>query len=95
MKTQIKKELHAKSLLELKKQLKDVKDEVRSLRLDKEMGKLKNSSSLSLKRAEIAVIKTIINEKSIEGKHIKITKEDDKNKKPVAVKAIAGKGGKK
>jgi ribosomal protein L29 len=40
--------------------LKETKDMVLSLSLEKEQNKLKNTSMLSLKRKEIAVIKTIM-----------------------------------
>lgn len=63
MKTQAKKELHSKSIKELSKLLKDAKADNAKLNLDKEMGKIKNTSGLTVKRVEIAVISTIINEK--------------------------------
>jgi ribosomal protein L29 len=65
MKTKDKKELHSKSLQELRKVVTDAKDAVVSLRLDKSQNKLKNTSSLSLKRKEIAQILTIIRMKEL------------------------------
>jgi ribosomal protein L29 len=66
MKTQIKKELHTKTVAELVTQLKDAREGLRVLRLEKEMGRLKNTSALSQKRVEIAVVNTIIREKAVE-----------------------------
>jgi ribosomal protein L29 len=94
MKIQIKKELHTKSVGELTKQLKDARNEKRIMQLDREMGKLKNTSSLSSKRVEIAVISTIINEKLIEAKLEKVNQPEEKKEvstkaKPAAKKAMA------
>lgn len=91
MKTQIKKELHNKSLTELRAQLKEAKHAQRVLRLDQEMGKLKNTSSLGNNRAEIAVISTIINEKTAKEKVVEVTKADDKKEVSAKVKSAAGK----
>lgn len=74
MKTNIKKDLHTKSLAELRSQLIVVKEEKRVLNLDREMGKLKNTSSINQKRVEIAVISTIIKEKTTEAE-VKSAKE--------------------
>ncbi len=63
MKLKDKKELHAKDTTELKKLLKDAKTAMMTLLLDKEQNKLKNTSSLSNKRREIAVIQTILRAK--------------------------------
>lgn len=65
MKTKDKKELHAKSLQELKKQVMDAKDVLSGLKLDKTQNKLKNTSQLSLKRKEIAQMLTIIRGKEL------------------------------
>jgi ribosomal protein L29 len=90
MKTQIKKELHTKTVAELVTQLKDARENLRVLRLEKEMGRLKNTSALSQKRVEIAVVNTIIKEKAFKENAEKEIKTEDK---PTASKA--GKGGKK
>ena len=66
MKTKDKKELHLKSLQELKKLVIDVKDALSDLKLDKTQNKLKNTSLLSLKRKEIAQMLTIIREKELQ-----------------------------
>lgn len=100
MKTQLKKELHNKSLPELRQQVKEANDAYRLLRLDQETGRLKNTSALALKRNEIAVIKTIVNEKTAEEKIAKMTEEgdkkDNKKEKSASAKASADKeGGKK
>jgi len=94
MKTNYKKELHNKSITELRAQLKEVSEAVRALKLDHEMGKLKNTSSLTNKRVEIAVIKTIVNEKLLEEKIEQTVKVEGEKSKPASAKAIAGKGGK-
>ena len=65
MKTNIKKELHLKSINELRVQLKDAIEEQRTLKLDHTMGKVKNTSEIGNKSNEIAVVSTIINEKII------------------------------
>lgn len=65
MKLNIKKELHTKTVNELKKQLGDVYEEIRVLRLNHTMGKLKSPKAIGGKREEIAVVKTIIKEKQL------------------------------
>ncbi len=60
------------------------------------MGKLKNTSSLTSKRGEIAVINTIINEKLAEARIVEVAKADDKKEVSVKVKpAIEAKVSKK
>ena len=66
MKTKDKKELHLKSLQELKKLVTDVRDKLSGLKLDKTQNKLKNTSLLSLKRKEIAQILTVIKMKGLQ-----------------------------
>lgn len=63
MKLKDKKELHTKSVTELKKLLKDAQEALLSLRMDHEQNKLKDTSSLTSKRREIAVFKTILTQK--------------------------------
>lgn len=75
MKANIKKELHNQTILELRRQLVEAREALRSLRLDKEMGKLKNTSELREKRLEIAVISTIIVEKAAVEKLAGLEKE--------------------
>ena len=65
MKTKDKKELHLKSLKELNKQVSDAKDALVGLKLDKTQNKLKNTSSLSVKRKEIAQMLTIMRMKEL------------------------------
>jgi len=60
MKTQEKKELQTKTVLELRKLLKDAEDMLLSLKLEKEQSRLKDTRTLFWKRKEIAVIKTIM-----------------------------------
>lgn len=63
MKTKTKKELHVKTALELKTALKEAKEELFSLRLQKTQKKLKNLRSIFEKRKDIAKILTILKEK--------------------------------
>ena len=85
MKLNIKKELHAKSPQEIEKQLSEAKRELALMRFEHEQGRVKNTSTLSKKKNEIAVLKTIINEKSAFDKLV--------DEKPASAKAIAGKEG--
>lgn len=66
MKTKEKKDLHTKSIVELRTMLKTAKDTVFTAKLEKSQNKLKNLRSLFLKRKEIAQILTIMKEKEIE-----------------------------
>lgn len=59
MKTKNKKELHSKTIKELDNLIREAKDALSGLRLDKVQNKLKNTSLLSLKRREIAQMLTI------------------------------------
>jgi ribosomal protein L29 len=102
MKTQIKKELHNKSVAELREQLKEARVTLRKLRLEKETGRLKNTSSLGAKRVETAVLQTIIREKSVKGEEMSEVKKSKSasTKAPASAKAKAGRsankeGGKK
>lgn len=65
MKIRDKQELHTKTMDELVKLIKDARDELSSLRLEKVQNKLKNTSDLSNMRNKIAVIKTILKEKEL------------------------------
>lgn len=56
-------EAQNKTVDELQKLLKEAKDMLLSLKLTHEQNKLKNTSSLSLKRKEIAVLKTFLRAK--------------------------------
>ncbi len=106
MKTNIKKELHTKSVIELRKQLLEAGLELATLKMNHEQAKVKDTSSLSKKRSEIAVVKTIINEKLVAERLASTEKLDDKKKvvaeektitkkaKLAAVKTKADKGGK-
>lgn len=81
MKTSIKKELHAKTINELKKQLGDAYEEIRVLRLNHTMGKLKSPKEIGGKREEIAVVKTIIKEKLLNEKIKDISEKQEGGKK--------------
>ncbi|MEK7551429.1 MAG: 50S ribosomal protein L29 [Patescibacteria group bacterium] len=66
MKTKDKKDLFTKTEKELKKLLLEAKDNLFNLRIDLSQNKLKNTTSLMLKRKEIAWILTALKEKEIE-----------------------------
>jgi ribosomal protein L29 len=63
MKTKDKKELHLKSIKELKKLITEAKDEIVALRMEKTQNK--NTSIFSLKRKEIAQMQTIVRMKEL------------------------------
>ncbi len=65
MKTKEKKELLLKSVKELSNLVVAAKDALSGLMLDKTQNKLKNTSSLSVKRKEIAQMLTIIRKKEL------------------------------
>lgn len=66
MKTKQKNELFGKSENELKKLLSDARNDLFNLRLDLSQNKLKNTSSIFLKRKEVALILTALKEKEFE-----------------------------
>jgi ribosomal protein L29 len=66
MKRKQKTELHGKTVVELRKQLTEAQHVLFQQQMDLKMNSLKNLSSMSVKRDEIAVIKTIIAEKQRE-----------------------------
>ena len=68
MKTKDKKELHLKSIRELQKQAEDAKDMLVGLVLEKTQNKLKNTSSISIKKKEVAQILTVIRMKELSEK---------------------------
>lgn len=84
MKLKDKKELHSKTVSELKKLLKDAQEALFSLRIEHEQNKLKNTTSLNSKRKEIAVLKTILTEK--------VTAEKRAEEKVVEEKTVVKKG---
>jgi ribosomal protein L29 len=63
MKLNDKKELHSKTVEELEKLLKESYNTFSQLKLDNEQNKLKNTRSMTITRKEIAVMKTLLNEK--------------------------------
>lgn len=65
MKTKDKKELHLKSLKELKNLVVAAKDALVLLKLDKVQNKLKNTSMLTNQRKEIAQMLTVIRMKEL------------------------------
>lgn len=62
MKSKDKKELKARTIQELKSMLKDAKDALFSLKLEKEQNKLKDLRAIFHKRKEIARMLTAIRE---------------------------------
>lgn len=65
MKTKNKKEISTRTIEELKGLLREAKDLLFSLRLEKSQNKLKNTRSIFLKRKEIAQILTLIRQKDM------------------------------
>ena len=59
------KKLREKTIKELNEEIEKTQKELFGLRMDKEIGKLKNLRSISVKRKEIAVMKTIMKEKEL------------------------------
>ena len=57
------KELHTRSMVELRKLLKDALATLAALKLDHEQNKLKDTRSIFHKRKEIAVLRTIMRAK--------------------------------
>ena len=66
MKLKDKKDIFTKSENELKKAVSAAKDQLFDLRLDLSQNKLKNTTSIFLKRKEIAWILTALREKELE-----------------------------
>jgi ribosomal protein L29 len=65
MKTRDKKELFVKSEKELRKALKEAREALFNLNLDKRQNKLKNTRQIFWKKKEIAYILTALKEKEI------------------------------
>lgn len=78
MKSKDKKELFVKKTEELRKVLSQAREDLFNLELDLSQNKLKNTSSIFLKRKEIALILTAIKEKEFE--NTRLVNADDKNK---------------
>lgn len=72
MKTKQKKELHSKTVQELKISLNEAKEELFSLKLEKAQKKLKNLRSVFIKRKDIAKILSILQEKESENANLAI-----------------------
>ena len=69
MKTKMKQELKNADIGELRKKLKDAHKALAQARLDHTQFKLKNTSSLTNTRQEIAVLKTILTQKETYGQN--------------------------
>jgi ribosomal protein L29 len=65
MKSKEKKELHAKSIKELKNMVMEARNELAGLKIDKTQNKIKNTGLFSVKRKEIAQMLTIIRLKEL------------------------------
>lgn len=59
------KEFHQKDKEELKQQIKKTMKELFNLKMEKEVGKLKNVHLIKQKKQDLAIIKTILREKEI------------------------------
>lgn len=68
MKKQAKQEMRTKTINELSFLLKQTKEELFTLLLEKSQKKLKNTSSIPRKRKDVAVVLTLIKEKKMEEK---------------------------
>lgn len=66
MKTKDRKDIFTKTEKELKKILLDAKDSLFNLKIDLSQNKLKNTTSIMLKRKEIALILTALRQKEFE-----------------------------
>lgn len=66
MKNKDRKDIFTKTDKELKKLLMDAKDNLFNLRIDLSQNKLKNTTSIMLKRKEIALILTALRQKELE-----------------------------
>ena len=65
MKSKQKKEARNKTIDELKVLIADLQKELNSLSLDNAQKKLKNTSLISIKRRELAIVKTFLTEKQL------------------------------
>lgn len=65
MKSKDKKQLHLKSIKELGNLVREAKDALVGLKMDRTQNKLKNTSLLSVKRKEIAQMLTVIKMKEL------------------------------
>lgn len=65
MKKKDKEEIRAKSPVELKEEIRQREKELLALKMDHSLAKLKNTSQISRKADELAVIKTILREKGL------------------------------
>lgn len=63
MKKKQKEELKTKSIIELVQEVEKRVGELTQLEMEIKLGRLKNTSSLNVKKDELAVIKTILQEK--------------------------------
>jgi len=65
MKRKEKQEFHQKNLEELKQEIKKINEELVKLKMEKQVGKLKNVRLLKQKKNQLAILKTILREKEL------------------------------
>jgi ribosomal protein L29 len=70
MKSQLKKDFQSKTAAELEVEAEKRRQEISRLRMEIRMGKIKNTSSAQRKADELAVIKTILQEKRLRNENI-------------------------
>lgn len=72
MKNKVLQEIKNKEIVELRKSVNEAKAELTSMQLEHAQFKLKNTSSLTSKRKEIAVMQTVLREKEAQnnGKNV-------------------------
>lgn len=65
MKRKEKQEFHQKNPEELKQEIKKINEELVKLKMEKQVGKLKNVRLLKQKKNQLAILKTILREKEL------------------------------
>jgi len=65
MKRKEKQEFHQKNPEELKQEIKKIGEELVKLKMEKQVGKLKNVRLLKQKKNQLAILKTILREKEL------------------------------
>lgn len=72
MKTKQKKDLHSKTIQEITTLIKQAKNELFSLQMEKAKNKLKNTQAIFTKRKEIAIMATLLRGKEILAQESKV-----------------------
>lgn len=68
MKSKLKSEIRGKTIEELKIEISKKEGEIFNTKMDTRSGKNKNTSLIKIKSDELAVLKTVLNEKQLEEK---------------------------